>query len=161
MEPAFVSSFSGLPVHRHTGSTEDSPISSLRPVQRVTSPTAVLSNRTVQAPSWNAPVKTNTYQVTVIHKNRTTVIDVEQEANLRKELLANGIDVYTLGGKLRNCGGGGQCGTCLVAIEDGMYMTNDRTPREQFLLQSKPDNWRLSCRTSVLGDITVRTKPQS
>lgn len=103
-----------------------------------------------------------TYQVTVIQKNKTSVIEVEEEANLRNELLANGIDVYTLGGKFRNCGGGGQCGTCLVQIEGGVYSnTNSRTAREQFLLKSKPDDWRLSCRTQVLGDLTVWTKPQA
>lgn len=160
-ESAFVTSFMGVSVRRRTdlGLHKKTHTSSL--TRRVASPRAVLSNRTTEAPSWGAP-PTTTYQVTVIQKGKTSVIEVEEEANLRKELLSNGIDVYTLGGKFRNCGGGGQCGTCLVAIEEGLYSsTNGRTAREQFLLDSKPDDWRLACRTTVLGDITVRTKPQA
>eukprot|EP00166_Cyanidium_caldarium_P001408 ctg_1721.g408 len=32
---------------------------------------------------------------------------------------ANNVDVYTLRGKLTNCGGGGQCGTCVVDVVEG------------------------------------------
>lgn len=94
-------------------------------------------------------------------KNGSKVVEVDADTDLRKALLAGGVDVYTLGGKLRNCGGGGQCGTCLISIEEGVYMTNGRTPREEHLLQDKPNNWRLACRTLVVGDVTVRTKPQA
>ena len=102
-----------------------------------------------------------TYKVTVIQGNRTSTIEVDGETNLRRALLDDKVDVYTLGGKLRNCGGAGQCGTCLINVEDGVFNTNGRTPREEFLLQNKPDTWRLACRTLVHGDVTVRTKPQA
>lgn len=39
--------------------------------------------------------------------------------NLRKELMKNKIDIYPLQGKISNCGGGGQCGTCAVQIIAG------------------------------------------
>jgi ferredoxin len=37
-------------------------------------------------------------------------------ANLRQKAIENGIDIYTLKGKLMNCGGIGQCATCVVNI---------------------------------------------
>jgi ferredoxin len=40
--------------------------------------------------------------------------------NLRQKALENDIDIYKLVGKLTNCGGYGQCGTCIVAIDEGM-----------------------------------------
>ena len=39
--------------------------------------------------------------------------------NLRKELMKNKIDIYPVQGKIYNCGGGGQCGTCAVQIIKG------------------------------------------
>ena len=33
-------------------------------------------------------------------------------ANLREKAVQNQVDIYTLKGKLVNCGGYGQCGTC-------------------------------------------------
>ncbi|MDA0865310.1 MAG: iron ABC transporter substrate-binding protein, partial [Cyanobacteria bacterium] len=41
-------------------------------------------------------------------------------ANLRFKAMENGIDIYTLVGKMTNCGGYGQCGTCVVEIAEGI-----------------------------------------
>ena len=41
---------------------------------------------------------------------------VAMGANLRTKALENRIDLYTLMGKMSNCGGYGQCGTCIVVI---------------------------------------------
>lgn len=95
-----------------------------------------------------------------MQKDRCTLVEVDRDTDVRKALLNAKVDLYTLGGKLRNCGGGGQCGTCLIAVEDGVYSTNGRTPKEEHLLQGKPGNWRLACRTMVHGDCTIRTKPK-
>ena len=38
---------------------------------------------------------------------------VAMGANLRTKALENRIDLYTLMGKMSNCGGYGQCGTCI------------------------------------------------
>lgn len=73
----------------------------------------------------------------------------------------NKIDIYTIGGKLRNCGGAGQCGTCMISVEDGAYSTNGKAPKEEIMLKDRPDNWRLACRTLIHGDCTIRTKPQA
>jgi ferredoxin len=105
--------------------------------------------------------KTQTITVKVLQKDRCTLIEVDRDTDLRRELIKNKVDLYTLGGKLRNCGGAGQCGTCIVAVEDGVFNTNGRTPKEEVLLDGKPDHWRLACRTMVHGDITISMKPKA
>jgi ferredoxin len=80
-------------------------------------------------------------------------------ANLREKSLQNGIDLYTFKGKLMNCGGYGQCGTCIVEIVEGMENLSERTDFEQRMLKKKPDSYRLACQTLVNGPVTVKTKP--
>lgn len=80
-------------------------------------------------------------------------------ANLREKALQNGIDLYTLKGKLMNCGGYGQCGTCIVEIVEGMENLSEPTDFEKRKLKKKPSNYRLACQTLVNGAVTVRTKP--
>lgn len=80
-------------------------------------------------------------------------------ANLREKAIQNGIDLYTLVGKMMTCGGYGQCGTCVVEIVEGIDNTSTRTEFEQRKLRKKPDNYRLACQTTVNGHITVKTKP--
>jgi ferredoxin len=80
-------------------------------------------------------------------------------ANLREKALQNGVDIYTLKGKLTNCGGYGQCGTCIVEIVEGMENLSPKTPFEQRKLKRKPENYRLACQTLVNGPISVKTKP--
>ncbi len=80
-------------------------------------------------------------------------------ANLRQKALENGIDLYNFYGKLMNCGGYGQCGTCLVEIVEGMEQLSPRTEVEQRKLKRKPDTYRLACQTLVNGNVTVKTRP--
>lgn len=80
-------------------------------------------------------------------------------ANLREKALQNGIDIYTLRGKLVNCGGYGQCGTCIVEIVEGMENLSPKTPFEERKLKRKPASYRLACQTLVNGAISVKTKP--
>ncbi|AFZ46090.1 ferredoxin [Cyanobacterium stanieri PCC 7202] len=80
-------------------------------------------------------------------------------ANLREKAKQNGIDIYRLRGKLINCGGYGQCGTCLVEIVEGMDNLSPKTDFELRKLKKKPDNYRLACQTLVNGEISVNTKP--
>ncbi|MGK7877895.1 MAG: 2Fe-2S iron-sulfur cluster-binding protein [Xenococcaceae cyanobacterium] len=80
-------------------------------------------------------------------------------ANLREKALQNGIDLYTLKGKLINCGGYGQCGTCIVEIVEGMENLSERTDFEKRKLKRKPDSYRLACQTLVNGPVSVKTKP--
>ncbi len=80
-------------------------------------------------------------------------------ANLRAKAVQNGIDIYTWKGKLTNCGGYGQCGTCVVEIVEGMENLSPKTDFEKRRLKKKPDNYRLACQTLVNGPIKVNTKP--
>jgi ferredoxin len=80
-------------------------------------------------------------------------------ANLRQKAVENNIDLYTFMGKVSNCGGYGQCGTCIVEIVDGMDHLSPRTEFEQRRLKKKPDTYRLACQTLVNGPVSVKTKP--
>ncbi|MCL1464549.1 2Fe-2S iron-sulfur cluster-binding protein [Argonema galeatum] len=80
-------------------------------------------------------------------------------ANLRQKMLENRIDLYTFMGKAMNCGGYGQCGTCIVEIAAGMENLSPRTEVENRKLKKKPANYRLACQTLVNGPVSVVTKP--
>jgi ferredoxin len=80
-------------------------------------------------------------------------------ANLRLKAVENGIDIYKLFGKMTNCGGYGQCGTCVVEIVEGLENLSPRTDFENRKLKKKPDNYRLACQTLVHGPVSVVTKP--
>nr|WP_263012730.1 (2Fe-2S)-binding protein [Laspinema sp. D3b] len=80
-------------------------------------------------------------------------------ANLRLKALENGIELYKFVGKLMNCGGYGQCGTCIVEVVEGMENLSDRTAVENQKLKKKPPSYRLACQTLVNGPVSVKTKP--
>jgi ferredoxin len=81
-------------------------------------------------------------------------------ANLRYKAMENGIDLYTFVGKMMNCGGYGQCGTCVVEIVEGEENLSPRTQAEERKLKKRPDNCRLACQVTVNGPVTVKTKPK-
>jgi ferredoxin len=81
-------------------------------------------------------------------------------ANLRFKALENGIDLYTFGGKMMNCGGYGQCGTCVVEIVEGMENLSPRTEAENRKLRKRSENCRLACQALVHGTVSVVTKPK-
>lgn len=81
-------------------------------------------------------------------------------ANLRFKALENGIDLYTFTGKMMNCGGYGQCGTCIVSVVEGAENLSPRTDVEERKLKKKPATYRLACQTLVNGSISVVTKPK-
>lgn len=80
-------------------------------------------------------------------------------ANLRLKALENGIDIYKFVGKMMNCGGYGQCGTCIVEVVEGMENLSPRTDVENRKLKKKPDSYRLACQTLVNGPVSIQTKP--
>ncbi|MBH8574576.1 (2Fe-2S)-binding protein [Nostocaceae cyanobacterium CENA369] len=80
-------------------------------------------------------------------------------ANLRLKAIQNAIDIYTLFGKMTNCGGYGQCGTCIVEIVEGIENLSPPTDVENRKLKKKPANYRLACQTLVNGPVSVVTKP--
>ena len=84
---------------------------------------------------------------------------VASGANLRQKAIENGIDLYTFKGKITNCGGIGQCATCMVDIEEGLENLSPKTDFEERKLKRKPESYRLACQAMVNGSITVKTKP--
>lgn len=80
-------------------------------------------------------------------------------ANLRLKALENQIDLYKFYGKMMNCGGYGQCGTCIVAVLEGEENLSPRASVEEKKLRKKPGNYRLACQTLVNGSVTVKVKP--
>lgn len=95
----------------------------------------------------------------VLFVNEDREIEVVEEEDLRSVALDNKIDMYTLKGKLMNCGGYGQCGTCIIEVVDGMENLSPRTPVENAKLKKKPETYRLACQTLVLGPASIKTKP--
>ena len=79
-----------------------------------------------------------------------------QGTNLRRALLAQGIDLYSPRAAYINCMGLGTCGTCAVAIEGKVSNANLRDRTRRSLPPHQPDKpLRLACQTQVLGDIRV------
>ena len=112
--------------------------------------------------------------------NEKKELEVPKGANLRREAMRAGINLYAQGNGwlsslkmyVLNCHGLGQCGTCRVLITKGMENTNPRglVERCRFRLPlpepcsmgfiGNEDTMRLACRTEVHGDIEVRTRPE-
>jgi len=95
--------------------------------------------------------------ISFVKENKDIV--VAQGANLRAKAIENGVDIYTLSGKLMNCGGNGQCGTCIVEVIEGKENLSAKTDFEVRKLKKKPDSYRLACQTLVNGPVQIKTKP--
>ncbi|ERT06938.1 2Fe-2S iron-sulfur cluster binding domain protein [Lyngbya aestuarii BL J] len=91
--------------------------------------------------------------------NENQEIIAADGANLRIKALEKQIDLYTFMGKMMNCGGYGQCGTCIVEVVEGMENLSPRTDTEKRILKKKPESYRLACQTMVNGPVTIKTKP--
>jgi ferredoxin len=86
-------------------------------------------------------------------------IEASLGSNLRFAAQENNIDIYTLVGKLTQCGGYGQCGTCVVDITEGSENLSPRTAVEEKMLRKRPSSCRLACQTIIQGSASVETKP--
>lgn len=87
------------------------------------------------------------------------VVFATQGANLRLKAIENNVDLYTFTGKMMNCGGYGQCGTCIIEVVEGMENLSSRTDVENRKLKKKPETYRLACQALVNGPVSVKTKP--
>jgi len=96
--------------------------------------------------------------INFVNENREVI--AADGANLRLKALENQVDLYTFKGKLMNCGGYGQCGTCIVEVVEGMDNLSPKTQVEERILKKKPDSYRLACQTTVNGPVSVKTKPK-
>jgi len=116
---------------------------------------------------------------TITFVNEKRELQVPEGANLRKEALNAGVNLYygfngTGAGlnKFLNCHGLGTCGTCRVKITKGMENTSPMGAMERFTFKANllspavfayignESTMRLACCTVVNGDITVETNPQ-
>ena len=97
---------------------------------------------------------------TIKFVNEDVEITAADGANLRQKAIDNRIDIYTLKGKMMNCGGYGQCALCVVEIAAGIENLSPRTAVEEKRLKKRPDSCRLACQTLVNGPTSVITKPK-
>ncbi len=95
----------------------------------------------------------------IVDKDKTVDVIAAQGSNLRMKAIENGVDIYKFMGKMMNCGGYGQCATCVVDIVGGAENLSPRTDFENRKLKNKPDSYRLACQTLVNGPVQVRVKP--
>ena len=97
--------------------------------------------------------------VTVIQKGQADVVlQCPGGTNLRQLLVSNGINVYRSLTRWTNCNGKQRCGTCIVDVKDGMGQCSRKALDEQFVLSENPEGYRLSCVTTVYGDVTVEVQ---
>ncbi|HEV2971611.1 MAG TPA: 2Fe-2S iron-sulfur cluster-binding protein [Pirellulales bacterium] len=99
--------------------------------------------------------------------NEKKEIQVPEGANLRKEAMRAGIQVYSGIHKLPigNCHGLSLCGSCRVLVTKGIENASPIGTAERMRLKvsmayvGNEDTMRLSCQTQVMGDMTVETRP--
>ena len=91
--------------------------------------------------------------------NEEKEIEAAVGANLRFKAQENDIDIYSFMAKLMQCGGYGQCGTCVVDVVEGANNLSPRTAVEEKMLRKRPSTCRLACQATVQGPISVVTKP--
>jgi len=102
---------------------------------------------------------------TITFANEKKEIQVPNGANLRKEALRAGVQLYPGVHKFANCRGFGSCGSCRVLVTKGMENTSPKGILESARLAvslaaiGNEQNMRLACQTRVEGDITVTTCP--
>jgi ferredoxin len=116
--------------------------------------------------------------ITFVHEKKE--VQVPEGANLRKEALKVGVNVYNgfngVGATLNkyiNCHGFGLCGTCRVLIVKGMENASPKSMMEKIKFRvplpdplpclayiGHEDTMRLACCVKVHGDMTVDTKPE-
>ena len=101
----------------------------------------------------------------VTFHNEHRSIDAEAGSNLRDVMLRAGVSPYRGLDMLLNCRGHNICGMCAVELVDGAggsprTQEDETTLRGNFAVARVVDrNLRLSCQTTVTGDMTVKTRP--
>ncbi len=112
-----------------------------------------------QSTSVEHPTESKAMMATIHFVKEEQDVTVVSGSNLRQKAIENRIDIYRLKGKLTNCGGIGQCATCLVEITEGMENLSEKTDFEKRRLRRKPESYRLACQALVNGPVCVKTKP--
>ena len=92
-------------------------------------------------------------------------VEVPDGANLRKEALKAGVQVYAGMHRYLNCRGLGLCGTCRVLVKQGAENLSPKTRRERFKMAlslfsiGHENEMRRACQATVNGDCSVVTQP--
>ncbi|MEW4526162.1 MAG: 2Fe-2S iron-sulfur cluster-binding protein [Maioricimonas sp. JB045] len=96
-------------------------------------------------------------------------IEVPTGANLRREALRNGVELYSGPHRYLNCRGLGTCASCRVRVVKGEDKVSRQGFFEWFRLITGPITFfarlgnekslRLACQTKVNGDCNVETQP--
>jgi ferredoxin len=94
-------------------------------------------------------------------------VDAPAGSNLRQVALKNGIQLYPGIHRLLNCHGLAQCGSCMVLLKNGSGANASRKGLLETIRLSlgwaalgREGEARLACRTKVLGDLEVMTRPE-
>jgi ferredoxin len=105
-----------------------------------------------------SPSETNV-RVTVQQEGKPDIIlNCPGGTNLRQILVSNGINVYRSLTRWTNCNGKQRCGTCIVDVKDGLENCSRKALDEEVVLRENPNTYRLSCVTSIYGDVTVQVQ---
>lgn len=106
-------------------------------------------------------------KVTFVNDKKT--IEVPEGANLRKEALKNGVELYEGVHKYANCLGNGLCCSCRVKVEEGEENLTQPGLWERFNMLVNPFGFfaklgsekpmRLACQMRVKGDCKVEARP--
>ncbi len=102
---------------------------------------------------------------TVNFVNEKKQIEVSPDANLRREAIKAGVQLYPHIHKVLNCHGLGQCGACRVLVTKGMDNVTRPTLIERLRMMfsmariGNENTMRLACQAKVQGDIDVVTQP--
>ena len=107
-------------------------------------------------------------KVTIVNEKKE--IEVPQGANLRREAIKAGVELYPGMHRYLNCRGLGACGTCRILVKSGMENLNPKGLIEKLNLNLHPltsfayigheDEMRLACQVKVNGDCSIVTKPE-
>jgi ferredoxin len=101
----------------------------------------------------------------VTFHNEHRSFEVDAGTNLRQEMLKLGVTPYKGLAMLTNCRGNNFCGTCSVEVVDGKGASSRGQDEEATLggnlavAKIVENNVRLSCQTTVMADMVVKTHP--
>jgi len=106
---------------------------------------------------------------TVTFVNEKKSIEVPAGANLRREAIKAGVQLYPVPHNYVNCMGFGLCTSCKVTVKKGVENCSSQILFEKVSMTAHPltffarlgneTNLRLACQTCVNGDIEVQTQP--
>jgi ferredoxin len=105
----------------------------------------------------------------IVFANEKKDIEVADGANLRREAIKAGVQLYKGLHRYLNCRGNGLCGSCKILVKQGMENLSPKGLLEKFTLATAPttsfgiigheDEMRLACQCTIHGDCTVEARP--